>query len=72
MKPVRLAPEVLPELLATAEWYESHERGLSQRFLDEVAQALSVVGRRPSSCPRIEGTSEALEVQKCASSPSRT
>ena len=51
MKPARLAPEALRELVDAGSWYESKQPGLSDRFLEDLENQLALVREHPSAFP---------------------
>lgn len=50
---VRLRPEAERDLLDAASWYEEHQRGLGQQFLDEALAAFSAIAERPFLYPSV-------------------
>jgi plasmid stabilization system protein ParE len=50
---VRLVPEADEELVAAARWYEDRGRGLGERFISEVSQALRDIEHAPTRYPRM-------------------
>jgi plasmid stabilization system protein ParE len=64
MKPLRLAPEALDELMAAAEWYDVRRGGLGDRFLDEVGFVLQAIESRPASFPQLADTTPDLEIRR--------
>ena len=49
----RLHPEADAELQAAAKWYEDHQPGLGERFLDEAVTALTAIERNPRRFSRV-------------------
>lgn len=64
MKPIRLAREANRELTEAAQWYESRQSGLADRFLGEVETLLDSIGRSPKSFPRLLDLPPALEIRR--------
>lgn len=54
MKPSRLAPEAAWELIEAADWYESRQPGLADRFLGETEERLALIRENPSAFPVLE------------------
>jgi toxin ParE1/3/4 len=49
MKPARLTPAANREIAEAAEWYEARQAGLSDRFFDEIDNALALIQRHPAA-----------------------
>jgi hypothetical protein len=64
MKQTRLASEAVAELTDAADWYESQQSGLAQRFLQNFETVLRLIESRPSSFPRLLDTSPELNIRR--------
>lgn len=64
MKPVRLAPESARELNEAADWYESRQPGLADRFLADFDDLLPRIRRYPSSFPSLRDIPADLDVRR--------
>jgi hypothetical protein len=53
VKPVRLSPEAVDELVEASGWYAGQRPGLESEFLLEVERVLAVIEASPMSCPRL-------------------
>lgn len=50
---IRLRPEADQDLMDAAVWYEEQQRGLGNRFLDEVVSAFSAISEAPRMFPSV-------------------
>lgn len=64
MKLVRFDEDALDELFEAAAWYESQQRGLARRFLDEIDVLLPRLEAHPAAFPRLPDTSPNLEIRQ--------
>lgn len=55
MKAFRIEPEVYEDLADAADWYDSKEPGLGDRFLDFAQSLIRTVAERPDSFPSVGG-----------------
>jgi toxin ParE1/3/4 len=53
VKPVRLSPEAVDELVEASGWYAAQRPGLESGFLLEVERVLAIVEASPMSFPRL-------------------
>jgi toxin ParE1/3/4 len=51
MKPTRLTPGALRDLIEAASWYEGQQIGLSDRFLEEFENQLAFIRDHPLAFP---------------------
>lgn len=64
MKPISLSPEAVLELAEAAVWYETRQRGLATRFLQEIDHAQRTIQSQPLSFPKLVTTSIDLEIRR--------
>ncbi len=64
MKLVRFDERALDELFEAAAWYESEQRGLARRLLDEIDALLPRLSAHPSAFTRLPDTSPDLEIRR--------
>ena len=64
MKPIRLSPEAVAELIEAASWYETRQPGLAVKFLQEIDQAQYAIQSLPLSFPRLANTTVDLEIRR--------
>lgn len=50
---VRIRPEAEQDMSEAASWYEKHQRGLGQEFLDEALAVFMRLGETPLACELI-------------------
>ena len=64
MKPISLSREAVEELAEAAAWYETRQRGLATRFLQEIDHTQRTIQSRPLSFPKLANTSIDLEIRR--------
>ncbi len=58
-------PEAQLEMLEAAAWYESHQSGLGDDFIDELESAIGRVSSEPGRFGRLEVYAGAHDVRRC-------
>jgi hypothetical protein len=58
-------PAVRREVTAAARWYDEHQRGVGDEFLDEVLSLYDSIQRDPQSFPRYEQYAGRKDVRRC-------
>lgn len=64
MKPISLSPEAVLELTEAAAWYETRQRGLAAKFLQEIDHTQRTIQSRPLSFPKLVTTNIDLEIRR--------
>lgn len=64
MKPAHLDRAALEELFEAADWYESSQPGLADRFLEDFEQLLVLVRAHPSAFPVLQASPPDLAVRR--------
>lgn len=64
MKRVHLTPAANREIAEAAEWYEARQAGLSDRFFEEIDNALALIRRHPSAFLLLPDLPSDLQVRR--------
>ena len=64
MKRAHLTPAANREIAEAAEWYEARQVGLSDRFLEEIDNALALIRRHPAAFLLLPDLPSDLQVRR--------